>query len=241
MNVSKTKNGFAVELTDVSKTYSTHGVHALSHINLAIQPGEIIAFMGESGCGKSTLFNIIGGIDQINTGKIELFGQDITRYSDHQLTDLRREKIGFVFQFFNLLSTLTVAENIALPLELTGHHSRDSVFEKVATLLGKVDLSERAHFYPAQLSGGQMQRVAIARALIHAPQIVLADEPTGNLDSENGQRIMELLTDYCQKHQQTLLIATHSKATAQYAHRIIQMEDGQIKTSSTKAPSGSLQ
>ncbi len=233
MPLTKTETALSqpiIQLIEVSKTYSTHGVQALNEISLTIEPGEVVAFMGESGCGKSTLLNIMGGIDRIDTGTIRLLGQEITHSTDAQLTELRREKLGFVFQFFNLLSTLTVAENVALPLELAGRDSAETVFKKVATLLSQVDLSERAHFYPAQLSGGQMQRVAIARALVHEPQIVLADEPTGNLDSKNGQRILKLLTNYCHKHQQTLLIATHSRAAAHYADRVIQMRDGRIES-----------
>jgi putative ABC transport system ATP-binding protein len=216
-----------VELCDVSKTYGDHMVKALSEINLSIRQGEFVAIMGPSGCGKSTLLNLIGAIDLPTGGKIVFDGEDILRYSDEQLTTLRRRKIGYVFQFFNLLSTLTVAENVSLPLELDGRR-RHEVGEAVNQILGGVGMEERARFYPAQLSGGEMQRVAIARALIHSPQIILADEPTGNLDTENGTAVLELIRKINREQGRAVVMATHSNEAAGYADRLVNMRDGLI-------------
>ena len=171
-----------VQLSGVSKTYGDHMVTALSSINLSIDCGEFLAIMGPSGCGKSTLLNIIGGIDSPSAGQVLFEGENILGFSDEKLTALRRRNIGFIFQFFNLLSTLTV-ENVALPLELE-HVAAKEVRQRVARSLESVDMTKRARFYPAQLSGGEMQRVAIARALIHSPKVVIADEPTGDLNAE---------------------------------------------------------
>ncbi len=217
-----------IQLENVSKRYEAHDVHAVNDVSLAIAAGERVALMGPSGCGKSTLLNLVGGIDRPSAGKIRLNGQDLGQLSDRQLTDLRRERIGFVFQFFNLLSTLTVAENVALPLELAGNVSAAEVRRRVGEALEAVELGDRAAFYPSLLSGGQMQRVAIARAIIHRPDVLLADEPTGNLDSENGRRVMDLLTHLCREGNQTLLLATHSEGAARHADRIAHMKDGKI-------------
>ena len=217
-----------IDLKNVKKAYSKHEVLAVNSVNLKIDQGETVAFMGESGCGKSTLFNLIGGIDRPDRGRIRVASHDLIALNDSQLTQFRQENIGFVFQFFNLLSTLTVAENVALPLELMGKDSPKEIEAKVKMRLEQVDMVDRAEFYPAELSGGQMQRTAIARALIHDPAIILADEPTGNLDSANGERVMSLLLQCCQDNGQTLLIATHSTEAAKFAHRTVAMKDGKI-------------
>jgi ABC-type lipoprotein export system ATPase subunit len=217
-----------VRIANVSKKYGDHGVEALRGINLDIAKGRFIALMGPSGCGKSTLLNCIAGIDKPTSGAILIDGADVTKLSDEQLTLLRREKIGFVFQFFNLLSTLTARENIELPLDLAGRLSRGEIRSRVDALLGELGLLPRADSYPAQLSGGEMQRVAVMRAIVHGPQIILADEPTGNLDTVNGEQILALLKRLCSERGETILMATHSEEAAGYADSIIRMKDGQI-------------
>jgi len=222
-----TKPPILVQLSEVAKTYGDHMVKALSAVNLTIERGEFIAIMGPSGCGKSTLLNVIGGIDRPTAGRVLFEGEDILAYNDEKLTALRRRNIGFIFQFFNLLSTLTVEENIALPLELENTAPK-AVRQAVALSLESVDMTKRAKFYPAQLSGGEMQRVAIARALIHAPKIVIADEPTGNLDTENGELVLALIAKINKEENRTVVMATHSPEAAAYAGRLLQMRDGCI-------------
>ncbi|MBS2006817.1 MAG: ABC transporter ATP-binding protein [Cyanobacteria bacterium SZAS TMP-1] len=217
-----------VQLVDVSKTYGEHQVHALSAVSLAVPRGQFLSLMGASGCGKSTLLNLIAGLDHVSSGRIILAGDDITGLSDEEVTTVRGKKIGFIFQFFNLLSTLTVEENVSLPLELTTRLTAAERRTKVSEILTRVGMAERMSFYPAQLSGGEMQRVAIARALVHSPQLIVADEPTGNLDSENGLKILTLLKELNQTLGQTIIMATHSEEAAQFGHRIIQMKDGKI-------------
>jgi len=218
-----------VQLTDVCKTYGEHQVKAVAGVNLSLLRGEFVSLMGASGCGKSTLLNLVAGLDSVSSGKILLDSEDITTMGDEAVTRLRGKKIGFIFQFFNLLSTLTVEENVSLPLELTTKQfSPAQRREKVGLMLERVGMKERLAFYPAQLSGGEMQRVAIARALIHSPQLIVADEPTGNLDSENGLKILHLLKDLNQSLGQTIIMATHSEEAAQFGHRIIQMKDGMV-------------
>ena len=216
-----------VQLSGVSKTYGDHMVRALSNVDLTIAPGEFVALMGPSGCGKSTLLNIIGGIDRPTHGTVMFEHLDLLSAKDEELTTLRRTKVGFIFQFFNLLTTLTVAENVALPLELENAKS-STVQEKVANVLSKVGMQQRASFYPSQLSGGEMQRVAIARALVHSPKIVVADEPTGNLDSENGLSILQLIGEINREQKTAIVMATHSQEAASYAGRLIEMRDGSI-------------
>lgn len=216
-----------VHVSNVSRTYGDHMVRALSDINLDIKSGEFLAIMGPSGCGKSTLLNIIGGIDRPSAGKLTFEGRDLLGLNDEQLTSFRRTEVGFIFQFFNLLSTLTVAENVALPLELENAKPKD-VNERVEKVLERVNMLKRSNFYPAQLSGGEMQRVAIARALVHAPKIVVADEPTGNLDTENGAAVLELLGQINREQKTTIVMATHSVEAAGVADRRVDMRDGNI-------------
>jgi putative ABC transport system ATP-binding protein len=184
--------------------------------------------MGPSGCGKSTLLHILGGIDRPTRGSVLLDGSRLDALNEEEMTELRRKKIGFVFQFFNLLPTLTVLENVALPLLL------DSLSERQANtradhLLERVGLSPRAAHYPAELSGGELQRTALARALVANPKLILADEPTGNLDSENGEQVMRLLAEINRDLGVTIILATHSLEAAHVTHRIIRMRDGMIE------------
>lgn len=217
-----------VRISNVSKKYGDHGVEALKGVSLDIPRGTFVALMGPSGCGKSTLLNCIAGIDRPTSGSIVLDQTDITVMDEQQMTLLRRQKIGFVFQFFNLLSTLTARENVELPLDLAGRAGRSQLRARVDGLLTEVGLLERAEFYPAQLSGGEMQRIAVLRAIVHAPQIVLADEPTGNLDTQNGLQILRMLKTLSNEKGETILMATHSLEAAEFADLVVHMKDGQI-------------
>lgn len=218
-----------IRLEQVNKQYPNQEAPTLRDIYLEIQQGEFVALMGPSGCGKSTLLNIMGAMDNATTGSVRVDGLELTQQPDDLLTTFRRETVGFVFQFFNLLNTLSVKDNIALPLALLGNESPEAIARKTDEWLTYVNLSHRADAYPAQISGGEMQRTAIARALIHQPKLLLADEPTGNLDSENGQQILQLLKSLCETHGQTVVMATHSEESArQFAHRIVYIRDGRI-------------
>ena len=225
-----------VQIKNVAKLYGDHKVQALSGISLDIARGGFIALMGASGCGKSTLLNIMGGIDRATSGEVLLDGSDLSKMNDDQLTKLRANKIGFVFQFFNLLSTMTVRENVALPLELLGKSSRAEIRQKVEIMLERANISKRAEFYPALLSGGELQRTAIARALIHSPALILADEPTGNLDTENGTAILDLLRTINTDDKLTIVMATHSPEAASYAQRVLHIKDGLLTGESTQCP-----
>lgn len=217
-----------LELRGVSKKYSDHDVNALRDVSLSLDGGDFVAICGPSGCGKSTLLNIVGLIDKPSSGSVMLDDEELNSLDDEKLTVLRGKRIGFVFQFFNLLSTLTIEENVALPLELSGQTKEADIRKKVADLLERVGIAKRAKFYPSQLSGGEMQRAAIARAVIHAPQILVADEPTGNLDSESGKVILELLKQLNESDNQTIVMATRSAEAASYASRRVDMRDGRI-------------
>lgn len=217
-----------IQLEAVSKIYGDHNVKALADINLRVTRGAFLAIMGPSGCGKSTLLNISGGIDRPSSGRVIFNDCDLSQLSDEQLTKLRGKDIGFIFQFFNLLSTLTVAENVALPLDLSGNLSASEKKKRVQEMLAMVGMNKRSNFYPAQLSGGEMQRTAVARSLIHAPQVIMADEPTGNLDSENGLVVLELLKTVNRQLDLTVIMATHSSDAAKYAHRVLRMKDGAV-------------
>lgn len=216
-----------LELKNVSKSYfegnSKHFV--LNDLELNVQNGEIIILLGKSGSGKSTLLNVISGIDIPESGVVSIDGTDITKLSEKDRTLVRRNKIGFIFQFFNLIPTLTVKENLLLPLELTGIDQRE---EKVNSLLTEVGLADRANTYPDKLSGGEQQRISIARALIHNPDIVLADEPTGNLDYETGLQIVDLLDRVVKKKGKTMIMVTHSKDVIGLADRIFSLKDGKL-------------
>src|SRR5678816_1709007 len=211
-----------LSLEGVSKQYASgnSAVEALREVSFGLNEGDFVACMGPSGCGKSTLLHVCGAMDRPSSGRVEIEGVNLSSLSDDQLTLLRRDRIGFVFQFFNLLPTLTVEENISLPLLLAG--TRDATaFEKARDLADRVGLVPRLSHYPAQLSGGEMQRTAIARAIIHRPALLLADEPTGNLDSVNGAIVLKLLHELNKEMKLTILLATHSRETAQMSERII--------------------
>jgi putative ABC transport system ATP-binding protein len=211
-----------IKLENVEKYYGEHKV--LKGINLIIQKGEFISVMGSSGSGKSTLLNLIGGMDRPEKGAVIVNGENISVFTDEKLTLYRRKKIGFIFQFFNLLPNITVFENISMPLLLNGSEDREKVFQymKLINLEGKEDK------YPYQLSGGEQQRVAIARALIHEPEIILADEPTGSLDSETGRRIMDLVKGLTEEMNKTVILVTHESYIAEYADRIVRIKDGVV-------------
>ncbi len=213
-----------IKLIDVEKYYGETKV--LAGINLEAEKGEFISIMGRSGSGKSTLLNLIGGMDRPDKGKIFVNGEDISSYDDNRLTLYRRENIGFIFQFFNLLPNITVFENIQIPLLLKG--ITDSV--RVKEYIRFVSLDGKEQAYPYQLSGGQQQRVAIARALIHDPDIILADEPTGSLDSHTGNTIMKLIINLVGKTGKTVLLVTHDQSIAQFADKIFRIKDGVILT-----------
>lgn len=202
-------------------------VTALSNVNFRVERGEFVAVMGPSGSGKSTLLHLLGGLDLPSAGEVFLAGQPLSHLSDDQITRLRRQKIGFIFQFYNLLPTLTATENIALPLLIDGQ-PMEPHRERIEGLLALVGLSDRADHRPDQLSGGQQQRVAVARAFVNQPEIVLADEPTGNLDSSSGSAILELLRRACREFRTTIVMVTHDPRAASYADRVVFLKDGCI-------------
>jgi putative ABC transport system ATP-binding protein len=212
--------------SNVSKSYGDD-VRALDGVTLEVRAGEMVALIGPSGCGKSTLLNLIGCIDLPDQGEVRIDGVVTTTLPDDRLTRLRRDRIGTVFQFFNLLPTLTIAENVALPLVLQGHR-RSEIDARVAEILGAVGIAEKARSLPGTVSGGQLQRAAIARAVVHEPAVVLADEPTGNLDSRNGELVLDLLAGLAARGQ-AILIATHSVEAAARAGRHIHLRDGRIE------------
>ena len=221
------ENGAVVVANDVSRTYGEGdtAVKALCGISLEIQRGKLTAVMGPSGSGKSTLMHILAGLDKPTSGDVSIGGTTITTLSDTDLTKLRREHIGFVFQFFNLLPMLTAEENVTLPLSIAGEKPDPEWFK---TLVDKVGLADRLSHRPAELSGGQQQRVAIARALVSRPTVVFADEPTGNLDSSTSGEILELMRDSVDELGQTTVMVTHDARAAAIADRILFLDDGLI-------------
>lgn len=221
------KPPIVLKATQVTKSYQMGQVqvHALKEVDFTVHRGEFVAIMGPSGSGKSTLLHLLGGLDNPSSGEIMLGGQKLSDLSDDEITLVRRKKVGFVFQFYNLLPTLSAGENVALPLIIDGQNGQDSR-KKVEELLDMVGLEERADHRPDQLSGGQQQRVAIARAFINQPEIVLADEPTGNLDSKSGAGILELLQRTCREMQATIVMVTHDPRAASFADRIVFLKDG---------------
>jgi len=214
-----------IELRGVSKTVQSgdHPLTILHPLDFSIPSGQFVAIVGPSGSGKSTLLGLVAGLDAPSTGQIAIDGTDITRLSEDALARLRGEKIGFVFQFFHLVPSLTAFENILVPMEIAGR--RDAV-TRARTLLGEVGLSERGHHYPSQLSGGEQQRVAIARALANDPPIILADEPTGNLDSITGRHVLDLLLDVHRTRRTTLVLVTHDHELAALADVRLVLRDG---------------
>jgi putative ABC transport system ATP-binding protein len=222
-------NGWVIQAENLTKVYKMGAVevHALNGLSLNIARGEIVAIMGPSGSGKSTLMNIIGCLDRPSSGEYILDGEPVSKLTDDQLATIRNRKVGFVFQSFNLLSRATALENVELPIRYSGVvHGRR---EKARAALDSVGLSDRIYHRPNELSGGQQQRVAIARALVNDPAIILADEPTGNLDSKSGQEIMELLLNLNRDHGTTLIIVTHAPDIASHSQRIIHIRDGVVE------------
>jgi len=218
-----------IQATDVVKTYHTGKVEvpALRGVSLTIPRGEMVAIMGPSGCGKTTLLNCLSGLDAIDSGRILIDGADINTLSDNEKTEYRARRMGFIFQFYNLLPVLSAIENVELPLLVSGTSARESR-EKGMAALDLVHLREWAPHKPGELSGGQRQRVTIARALVNAPAIVWGDEPTGDLDSTNADEIMELIVQLNRNHLQTFVIVTHDERVAARCHRIVRMKDGVI-------------
>ena len=217
-----------IETKNLKKIYTTGEVEttALDNVNLNIKEGEFTAIMGPSGCGKSTLLNILGLIDSPTEGKYFFAGEEVSEYSERQRADLRKRNIGYVFQSFNLIDELTVYENIELPLLYMKIPSNDRR-ERILEAMERLKLAHRQGHFPKQLSGGQQQRVAVARAIVGQPKLILADEPTGNLDSSNGEEIMSLLTGLNEKGA-TIVIVTHSEAYAEYSQRVVHLFDGHI-------------
>ena len=209
-------------------------VDAVADVSLTVEAGELVALVGPSGCGKSTLLHLCGGMDHPTGGRITLEGHRLETMDDESLTRVRRERIGFVFQFFNLLPTLTLSENIALPLRLAGRPAAESD-AAARRLAERVGVQHRLGHYPAQLSGGEMQRAAIARAIVHQPALLVADEPTGNLDSENGARVLALLAELNAQSGLTILLATHAPELAAAAHRIVHLRDGRVQRVEARA------
>ncbi len=219
-----------IKITDLEKVYRTEEVEtvALNKLSFYVNTGEFVAVMGPSGCGKSTLLNILGLLDEPDAGSFLFNGQEVAHFKERQRADLRKKNIGFVFQSFNLIDELTVFENVELPLIYLGVKASERK-GRVEEVLHKMQIMHRRNHYPQQLSGGQQQRVAVARAVVNKPKLILADEPTGNLDSSNGGEVMELLTDLNEQGT-TIVMVTHSEHDARFSHRIIRMLDGQTVT-----------
>jgi putative ABC transport system ATP-binding protein len=210
------------------KVFQAEGVEtvALKNVSFEVEEGDFVAVMGPSGCGKSTLLNILGMIDNPNAGKYQFLGEEVTRLSDKKKTDMRKQNIGFVFQNFNLIDELTVEENIELPLIYLGWKKKARK-KRVDEVIDQMNISHRKKLFPVQLSGGQQQRVAVARAIVANPPILLADEPTGNLDSMHGEEVMNILNDL-NKQGTTIVMVTHSQRDSSYSRRIVHLFDGQI-------------
>ena len=225
-----------IKVTDLSKVFRTEEIEtwALNRVNIEIESGEFVAVMGPSGCGKSTLLHILGLLDSPSSGKLLLDGRDVSALGEAERNKLRKGLLGFVFQSFNLIDELTVRENIGLPLLYMGI-PREERQERVEKAMRRMNILHRAGHFPQQLSGGQQQRTAIARAVVTRPKLILADEPTGNLDSKNGTEVMNLL---CQLHEEgtTIVMVTHSRRDADYAGRIIHLFDGKVLSDETQKP-----
>lgn len=217
-----------IKITELQKLYRTEEVEtvALNNLSIHVKEGEFVAVMGPSGCGKSTLLNIIGLLDDLEGGSYLFNGTEVAKFNERKRSQLRKHNIGFVFQSFNLIDELTVYENVELPLIYTKVPARERK-ERVEEVLEKVQIMHRRNHFPQQLSGGQQQRVAVARAVVNKPKLILADEPTGNLDSKNGNEVMQLLTELNEAGT-TIIMVTHSEHDSKYADRVIRMLDGQV-------------
>ncbi|MFP3728223.1 ABC transporter ATP-binding protein [Priestia filamentosa] len=217
-----------LDINHVSKIYGkeSNKFYALKDVSVRIKEGEFLAIMGTSGSGKSTLLNMMSGLDKPSTGEVILNNQKLNSLNDAALTTLRRDNIGFIFQFFNLIPVLTALENVTLPVDLAGKKNMKDKAEELLKLLG---ISQLKNSYPSQMSGGQQQRIAIARALITEPKIILADEPTGSLDSKTGKEILNILRHFCDHLNHSLVMVTHDATVASYAHRVIFLQDGIIQ------------
>ena len=217
-----------IDIEDLAKVYHVGDVdvHALRGVNLRIERGEFVAVIGPSGSGKSTLFHILGGLTPPTSGRVKLDGRDLAHMSDRERTNLRKTTVGFVFQKYNLLPTLTAADNIAIARDIAGKTGEtDAQFQENLKLLG---IADRLNHKPRAMSGGEQQRVAIARAIVNGPALLLADEPTGNLDTENSNAVLEILRTLNQRMKQTILMITHNPEAAAFAHRIVKMRDGRV-------------
>ena len=234
------ENKKLIRTNDLKKFYYTDEIEttALAGVNMEVSHGEFVAIMGPSGCGKSTLLNILGLLDNPSEGELHFLEQEISGHSERQRADLRKNNIGFVFQSFNLIDELTVYENIELPLIYLKHSSSERK-KRVEAVMEQMKIMHRKNHFPQQLSGGQQQRVAISRAVVANPKLILADEPTGNLDSANGQEVMTLLTDLNEQGT-TVIMVTHSALDAEYAHRVIHLFDGQIVSENINTKDKSL-
>ncbi len=223
-----------IKTENLKKIYTTEEVEttALNNVNIEIEKGEFVSIMGPSGCGKSTLLNILGLLDNPSDGKLMFLEYEVSKYSERQRAQLRKENIGFVFQSFNLIDELTVYENVELPLLYLGVSSSDRKI-KVNEALEKMEIMHRATHFPQQLSGGQQQRVAVARAIVGSPKLILADEPTGNLDSAHGDEVMNMLTKL-NEDGATIVMVTHSPTYAEYGNRVIHLFDGHVVTENYK-------
>ncbi len=219
-----------ISLRNICKTYATEEVEtsALDNVSLDVAEGEFVSIMGPSGCGKSTLLSVLGLIDRADDGEYLFLGESVAKAPERKLTELRKQHIGFVFQAFNLIDELSVFENIELPLIYGERLSASTRKEKVNAVLEKVNMAHRANHYPRQLSGGQQQRVAVARAIVNTPHIILADEPTGNLDTEHGNDVMQLLAGL-RNEGTTIITVTHAPELAKFGDRVIQLRDGRVQ------------
>lgn len=215
---------------NVSKIYGeeTNTFYALKNVSLEVKTGEFLAIMGTSGSGKSTLLNILSGLDRPSSGEVLINNIKINNLRDNELTEIRSNQIGFIFQLFNLIPVLTAMENVTLPSELAGHNI-EKIRQKASELLDLVGIGNLKSSYPSKMSGGQQQRVAIARALVTQPKIILADEPTGSLDSKTSKEILNLLREFCESLQHSLVVVTHDAMVASYSHRVIFLKDGKIQ------------